>query len=144
MLEPALEYAMAAEDEERAARLVARLGQATMNAGRVETIRRWFGWFETRGAWDANPRLAAQAIMAFALDGDLLRSDRWSGPAKPADAGVADDVTGLIAVARAFRCQDGVAQMRVDAGSGVDSLAEDDPYYIAALGLARALEDPRR
>ena len=135
MLEPALEYAMAAQDEVRAARLVARIGQATMNAGRIETLRRWFGWFEERGAWEAHPRLAAQAVMAFALDGDLVRSDRWSGPMRVGQPETRDDATGIVAVARAFRCQDGVERMHADAGSAVETLGDEDPFFIAALGL---------
>ena len=39
-LEPALEYAMAAEDEELAADLTIRTVQGTMSAGRLETARR--------------------------------------------------------------------------------------------------------
>jgi LuxR family transcriptional regulator, maltose regulon positive regulatory protein len=133
MVEPALEYALAAEDEPRAARLLAGLGQGAVNAGRNETVRRWFGWFEGRGAWSSHPRLAAQAAMAFALDGDMERSRRWSEHTR--DGGDADDGAGINAVARSFLCQDGVDRMHADASFATARLADDDPYMIAALGL---------
>ena len=69
----------------RAAR--GRLSQATINAGRTETVRRWFGWFETRALWKDYPRLAALATMVFALDGDAARSDRWWTEAGPRRSG---------------------------------------------------------
>ena len=91
MAEAALEYAMAAGDEDRAARLVARLGQLAINAGRTETVRRWFGWFEDARRGGRPPGLAAIAALSFAFDGDPERAARWAELAARADARRRDD-----------------------------------------------------
>jgi LuxR family maltose regulon positive regulatory protein len=135
LLEPALEYAIAAGDVDRAARLLTGIGQATLNAGRSETIRRWFGWFEARGAWKDHPRLAATASVVFALDGDQARSDRWGSEAELEDQGDPSEATALAIFTRAFRCQDGIERMRNDADLAVEAMANDDPYLIAATGI---------
>jgi len=134
LLEPALEYAMAAEDVELAARLVMRLSQPTLNAGRSSTLRRWFSWLEARRAGQAHPRLAAIASMTFAIDGDTTSSDRWSREAEMATRDAAE-TPPLVAYMRAFRCQDGIERMQEDVTRAVAAMPVDDPFWIAAIAL---------
>ena len=136
LLEPALEYALAAEDVDRAAGLLMRLAQPTLNAGRNETVRRWFGWFEERRAWRDYPRLAAIAAVLFSIDGDVSRADRWweeAGLEASPDGG-SDDLP-IVLFARAFRAQGGIERMRADASSAVDAMPPGDPFRVAALAV---------
>ncbi len=148
LFEPALEYAMAAGDEERAATLTVMLGQAALNAGRAETVRRWFGWFDDRAIARTRPGLAAYGAMAFALEGDTLRAERWADLAdldeRGASASVADgrgDV-GLRAISRVLLARDGVAAMVADGRTAMETVPHGDQWRIAALtsdGVARVL-----
>jgi LuxR family maltose regulon positive regulatory protein len=47
--ETAIDHAQAAGDADRVARLVWQLALPAYGAGRVDTTRRWFGWFEDQG-----------------------------------------------------------------------------------------------
>ena len=49
MPETAIDHAQAADDADRVARLVAGVAQAAYGDGRVDTARRWFGWFGSAG-----------------------------------------------------------------------------------------------
>jgi LuxR family maltose regulon positive regulatory protein len=139
--EAALEYAMAGGDEARAARLTLLLGQTALNAGRSETVRRWFGWFDEREAGRRMPRLAAYAAFVFAFEGDAARAERWAD----ATSAVPDDTIhgpdlGVVAVNRVLLARGGVDQMLVDAQLAVDSIPDSDTFRIAALtalGVAR-------
>ena len=48
MPEAALEYSMAAEDVDGAARLAGQLVVPAYRQGRATTVQRWFGWLEDR------------------------------------------------------------------------------------------------
>jgi len=143
MPEQALEYAMAGEDEPTAARLLTVLAQPALNAGRSETARRWFAWFEGRDGRTRYPTLAAQATMLFAVAGDAGSSDRWLAIlADDGDDGAADHVTGVAAIARAMRMGEGVTGLIADARIAVGCTDDDGPWRVAALasdGLARWL-----
>jgi LuxR family transcriptional regulator, maltose regulon positive regulatory protein len=140
--EAALEYAMAAGDEERAAELTVQLGQPATNEGRTETVSRWFSWFDERSAGPRHPRLAGYASMVFALIGDSTRAERW--------ADVVDDLygrdlepadTGLLAIARSMLGRHGLSVLVTDAETAVGSIGEGDRMRVAALaalGLARS------
>ncbi len=128
LLEAALEYAMAAGDEDRAAALTVKLGQAVMNAGRVDTLRRWFGWFDERSAGARQPRLAAYAAMVFALEGDGQRAERWADIAerRGSDDGDPTDA-GLRAISRTLLARHGVARMVEDAELAARIIPDGDP-----------------
>ncbi len=138
LLEPALEYAMAAEDVSMATRLVMRLGQATLNAGRSTTLSRWFAWLEAHGAGQANPRVAALAAVMFALGGDDASSERWRDMATasgPDAADVAAVAVPIVVYMHAFLDRDGIVRMQEDADFAAATMPVDDPYHLAAIAL---------
>jgi LuxR family maltose regulon positive regulatory protein len=141
--EAALEYAMAAEDPERAARLTVRLGQMAMNAGRTDTVRRWFAWFDERDAGTSHPRLAGYATMVFAMQGDSVRTSRWADLADRADTIHDDDIgAGLRALSRVMTSRTGVRDLMRDATTAIDLIPDGDPWRVAALtsvGVAHQL-----
>ena len=140
--EAALEYAIAAGDEELAARLVLAVGQEAVNHGRMETVRRWFGWFDDRGVGQRDAAFAAQATMIFALAGDLERAERWSAVAAiaaDAEGGVAGRRgRGLVAIAGVLMGHDGAKGMSSAGQVAVESIDDADPYRVAALVSAGA------
>jgi LuxR family maltose regulon positive regulatory protein len=145
MAEIALEYAIAAEDVDHAARLTLIVSQPTMNAGRTETVRRWFSWLEAREAGIDRPRLAAAAAMNFALDGDTDRAERWSDIAAQAERieDPDDPDTGLMAISRACLMRGTLAEFVADAELAERTVPDEDPWRVAALlslGVARMLQ----
>jgi LuxR family transcriptional regulator, maltose regulon positive regulatory protein len=145
MAEIALEYAIAAEDVDHAAKLALIVTQPTMNAGRTETVRRWFGWLEAREAGIDRPRLAAAAAMNFALDGDAARAERWSDIAAQAERieDPEDPDTGLMAISRACLMRGTLAEFVADAELAERTVPDEDPWRVAALlsvGVARILQ----
>jgi LuxR family transcriptional regulator, maltose regulon positive regulatory protein len=76
--EEALEYSMAAEDVDGAARLVGQLVVPAYRQGRVTTIQRWFGWLEDRGGIEGYPMAAVLASLFSALTGRPVDAERWA------------------------------------------------------------------
>ena len=141
----ALEYAMAAGDEERAVRLMARIAGGAFDPGRWDAIRRWFRWLADRGAGERYPRLAAFAAVAFALGGDIPETERWADLADRSRPGDGDEgqEAGLLAVSRATMCRGGVASMAADADLAVRIFGDDHPWRASALtmlGVSRLLQ----
>jgi LuxR family maltose regulon positive regulatory protein len=140
--ETALEYAMAAEDVDAAAALVQKIGQSVMNAGRTDTVYRWFDWFDARSAGTDRPRLAAMAVLAFASDGDSERAEHWAEIADRAVAPVDDREIGLLAISRAVLMRSGVTGLVDDAELAARTVPDDDPWRVlvlAVLGIGAAL-----
>jgi LuxR family maltose regulon positive regulatory protein len=97
--EPALEYAMAAGDADRAAGMLVEVAMPTYADGRLAELERWFGWFEARG--EVERRWADAARRASAIDG--------------LPGGGASSAEGPQALLRAALCRGGVEKMETDA-----------------------------
>ena len=145
--EEALEYSMAAEDVDGAARLAAQLGVPTYRQGRVTTIQRWFGWLEDRGGIGGHPMVAVLASLFYALTGRPVDAERWADavdrwqyedPARPGDP----SAETWAALLRANLCRRGTEQMRADADEAVRRFAAGSfmtPAPALLQGIARIL-----
>src|SRR6516165_2466735 len=78
MPEEALEYSIAAEDIEAAARLVAGIGVGVYRQGRVSTVERWIGWLDGRGGIEGYPMAAVLTSLLSALTGRPVEAERWA------------------------------------------------------------------
>jgi LuxR family maltose regulon positive regulatory protein len=138
--EVALEYHMAAGDADDVARLASMAAQGALNAGRVDTARRWFAWLD--GRTYRFPRLAAIATLLFAVQGDRASADHWAAVAELDAVGGDGSGAGERALARIMLARTGVADMARDAEAALDLTGPDDPWRVAALasvGLVRHL-----
>ena len=145
--EEALEYSMAAEDVDGAARLVGQLVVPAYRQGRVTTIQRWFGWLEDRGGIEGYPMAAVLASLFSALTGRPVDAERWADavdrwqygdPARPGDP----SAEAWAALLRAILCRRGTEQMRADADEAVRGFAAGSfvtPAPALLQGIARVL-----
>ena len=143
--EEALEYAMAAGDVDMAAELVQELAVPARRQGRVTTLDRWFRWLDDRDAIARYPMVTALAALIYAWMGRPGEAARWAGAVDRWDQGnpVQQD-RGAIgawgALAQAFTCRHGIAQMRIDADQAVRRFQEAGIVTGAAAllqGIAR-------
>src|SRR5215218_4793366 len=118
--EAAVDYAMAAGDADRAARLVVRVALPAYAAGRLSDLERWFDWLETAGLADRNQAIALLGAWVNALAGRPAAAERWTEAAErrasedpPADGIL--PVDGSLALLKAALCRRGVEEMRSDA-----------------------------
>jgi len=125
--EEALEYAMAAEDVDAAARLVAGLAVPAYRQGRVTTVQRWFGWLEDRGAIERYPIVAVLAAILSAATGHPADAARWGDAVdrwQDHDARTKDpSAEAWAALLRGMLCRRGIEQMRADADDAVRMFA---------------------
>jgi LuxR family maltose regulon positive regulatory protein len=149
--EEALEYAMAADDVDAAARLVQSLWLPADRQGRFVTLQRWFRWLDERDGIAKYPMVAVSAAVVAAETGRPAEAERW---ADTVDGWQYDDaprsdgsVTGAwAAVLRAVMCRRGVEQMRADADEAVRRFAAANammPVAFLCQALARILCDDR-
>jgi len=128
LLESAIDHAQAAGDTDRVARLVWKLALPAYGAGRVDTTRRWFGWFEDQGLLGRYRSVAVLGAWLQALVGEPVAAERWADAAEhgPAAGTLPDGSTGqsYLALLRALLCRDGVDRMRADTQA---ALAELEP-----------------
>lgn len=157
--EPALEYAMAADDLTQAAALANRLIQPAHNMGRKETIERWLTWFEGRGDVAIDTQLAAQAAMYFSTAGDLPMTEQWLDRAvasldetslDKAHEGGSDDSSSdgappdhrstiaIAAIARVMAMREGVGSALRDADLAVAATTDGHRFRVAALAALAA------
>ena len=126
--ESAIDHAQAAGDTDRVARLVWKLALPAYGAGRVDTTRRWFDWFEDQGLLGRYRSVAVLGAWLHALVGEPVAAERWADAAEhgPVAETLADGSTGQshLALLRALLCRDGVDRMRADTQA---ALAELDP-----------------
>ena len=126
--ESAIDHAQAAGDTDRVARLVWKLALPAYGAGRVDTTRRWFGWFEDQGLLGRYRSVAVLGAWLQALVGEPVAAERWADAAEhgPAAGTLPDGSTGqsYLALLRALLCRDGVDRMRADTQA---ALAELEP-----------------
>ena len=134
-LDAALRYAFAASDLDRIRRLLPAQSQRAFNAGRVETVRRWYEWLERHEARDADPTAAWFGAIFFAMVGDSGRAEKWADVASSSDD--RDPVTvALGRFVRAVLCRDGVESMSRDADAAAAGLPVTHPFGPAARLLA--------
>jgi LuxR family transcriptional regulator, maltose regulon positive regulatory protein len=133
--ELAVDHGQAAGDADRVARLVVSLAFAAYAGGRVETVRRWFGWFEDRGLVDRHPPLAVLGAQLEALGGGAAAAERWAAAAERGRSSAPPDATldASMALLRTLLCHDGMAGMRADAAAAWSGLAPDSPWRATAL-----------
>jgi LuxR family transcriptional regulator, maltose regulon positive regulatory protein len=116
--EAAIDHAQAAGDTDRVARLVWELALPAYGAGRVETTRRWFGWFDDQGLLGRYPQVAVLGSWLQALVGEPSAAERWADAAEhaPAAGTLPDGSTtqSYRALLRALLCRHGVDRMRAD------------------------------
>jgi LuxR family transcriptional regulator, maltose regulon positive regulatory protein len=126
--ESAIDHAQAAQDTDRVARLVWQLAMPAYGAGRVDTTRRWFAWFEDQGLLGRYRSVAVLGAWLQALVGEPVAAERWADAAEHGpDAGTLPDGSpsrSYRALLRALLCRDGVDRMRADTQA---ALAELDP-----------------
>ncbi|MFL5777318.1 MAG: hypothetical protein ACJ761_00110, partial [Chloroflexota bacterium] len=91
--ETALQYAFAASDGDRVGRLLPSVGEVAFEGGRIETLRRWYDWYEANADPRENVAATTVGAMLFAFAGDAVRADRLAELAAdspdPDDAGAA-------------------------------------------------------
>ena len=126
--ETAIDHAQAAEDTDRVAQLVWELALPAYGAGRVDSTRRWFGWFEDQGLLGRYPPVAVLGAWLQALVGEPVAAERWADAAEqgPVTGTLPDGSTtqSYLALLRALLCRHGVDRMRADTQA---ALAELDP-----------------
>jgi LuxR family transcriptional regulator, maltose regulon positive regulatory protein len=124
--ETAIDHAQAAGDADRVALLVWKLALPAYGAGRVDTARRWFGWFEDQGLLARYPPVAVLGAWLQALVGQPVAAERWADAAEQGWAGgtLPDGSTtqSYLALLRALLCRDGLDRMRADAQAALDEL----------------------
>jgi LuxR family maltose regulon positive regulatory protein len=137
--EVAIDHAQAAGDADRVARLVTSLVQPAYAAGRVDTARHWFGWFEDQGLVECYPPVAVQGAWVHTLVGNPAEAMRWADAAERSSVAstLPDGSTteSWVALLRALLCRDGVARMRADAEVAVAGLGPASQWRATALLL---------
>jgi LuxR family maltose regulon positive regulatory protein len=146
--EAAIDYAQAAGDYDRVARLILELQQPVWAVGRVETVRRWMEGIRDVTAAENYGAIAVHGSLIFALLGQASEAERWVAAAERASpAGILPDgstMEGTLAYLRAILCRDGAAEMRRDAKIARDGLSPASPYQATMLyaeGLSHLIED---
>ena len=125
--ETAIDHAQAAGDTDRVARLVWKLALPAYGAGRVDTTRRWFGWFEDQGLLGRHPEVAILGAWLQALVGQPAAAERWADAAERAPvAGTLPDGSTTLsyrALLRALLCRNGLGRMRADIQAALGELS---------------------
>jgi LuxR family transcriptional regulator, maltose regulon positive regulatory protein len=150
--EMAITHAQAGGDADRVARLVTACALAAYAGGRLETVDRWFRWFDDHGLIERYPSVAVLGAVLRAVMGQPAAAERWAAVGERASVtGTLPDGSPLEAwqaQLRAFLCRHGVRQMRRDAQLARDGLAPGSQWRASALaleGVSWLLEgDPER
>ena len=112
--ESAVEYAIAAGDADRAARVVVDLAPPAFAAGRLGQLKRWFDWFEANRLAERYAGVAALGAWINAVAGRPAAAERWADSAERAPEGD-PSTAGPLALLRAALCRAGGPQMASDA-----------------------------
>ena len=110
----AVEYAIAAGDADRAARVVVDLAPPAFAAGRLGQLKRWFDWFEANRLAERYAGVAALGAWINAVAGRPAAAERWADSAERAPEGD-PSTAGPLALLRAALCRAGGPQMASDA-----------------------------
>jgi LuxR family maltose regulon positive regulatory protein len=96
-------------------------------AGRVDTTRRWFGWFEDQGLLGRYRSVTMLGAWLQALVGQPAAAERWADAAEqgPVAGTLPDGSTSqsYLALLRALLCRNGVETMWADTQAALDELA---------------------
>jgi LuxR family transcriptional regulator, maltose regulon positive regulatory protein len=149
--EAAVDYAIAAGDADRAARLVVEVALPTYAAGQLSKLRGWFTWLETSGLAERDGPVALLGAWLNALAGRPVAAERWSETAErwPSHGTAADGILppdGSLALLNAALCRRGVDQMQADAETALRVVPTGTPPQAAAqllLGIAFMLAGDR-
>ena len=137
--EMAITHAQAGGDADRVARLVTACALAAYAGGRLETVDRWFQWFDDHGLIERYPSVAVLGAVLRAVMGQPAAAERWAAVGERASVtGTLPDGSPLEAwqaQLRAFLCRHGVRQMRRDAELARDGLAPGSQWRASALAL---------
>jgi LuxR family maltose regulon positive regulatory protein len=124
--ETAIDHAQAAGDTDRIARLVWQLAMPAYGAGRADTTRRWFGWFDDQGLLGRYRSVTMLGAWLHALVGEPAAAERWADAAErgPVAETLADGSTGqsYLALLRALLCRHGLDRMMADTQAALAGL----------------------
>ncbi len=140
--ETALEYAFAGRDTERIGRLMLELSEQALDAGRVETLRTWYEWYERHLELPELVEVICFGAILFAIIGNSGAAERWADRVTTATAERPGAARGLRGHMRALLCASGVGPMRDDARAAVADLSigmSIGPDALSILGVAEAL-----
>ena len=139
--ESALGHAYAAGDTDRAAAILTEIALPVYYSGRIKTIERWLGRFELAGLPERDAAIAVHGCRLHLVRGRRDHARRLldlaeRGPVRSSLSAGSGSIRPWIAVARAWMCESGVAEMLADADSALAELPEESDWRPAAL-LAR-------
>lgn len=134
-LESALDYARAARDLGRVARIFTTIALPMYHSGRVATVERWLIRFDDQMLLERYPMIAAQGSWIHALRGRAAEAERWL---RIAEIGLcagrhSPETVAWTRVVRAALCNDGVYQMIADAESALTGVSRDNQAHPSAL-----------
>ncbi len=139
--EAAIDYAQAAEDADRSARLFLSFARSVYSSGRVMTVRRWLEWFEDSGCLHRYPVLALAGAWLLVLTGEPEAALRMAAIAEAnlsaelLDDGVTPAEAG-VALFHAVMCSDGLEQMDDDVQRALKLTPDDTPNRVMGLQLS--------
>jgi LuxR family maltose regulon positive regulatory protein len=130
-VESAIDCAIAAEDLNAAAELIATAALATWWSGRTATVARWFTTIDEPRVLAANPAAAIIGAALMANDGRPQMAERWADSAFHASPKTVMPDGSAASVwqdnLRAFLCRDGIDAMEAGATRAQGSLADGSP-----------------
>jgi LuxR family maltose regulon positive regulatory protein len=130
-LEAAIECAIAANDLDHAAQLIASAAHATWWSGRTATVTRWLTAIDRPQILAANPAAAAIGAALMANAGRAQMAERWARVAfRSSPTALMTDGSAASAWLdnlRAFLCLDGIDAMEAGATRAQASLADGSP-----------------
>jgi LuxR family maltose regulon positive regulatory protein len=137
-LDDAIDYAEAAGDSTRMARLVTAVSVPGKSAARIGRLEDWFDQLDEPQLLAGNPALSVQGSWHHAFSGRPLDARRWADAAEHAtlDGPLPDGCTSTepwLRVLRAARCEQGVEAMRTDAEAALTELPFASPWRATAL-----------
>ena len=141
-LEEALEYSMAAGDEDSSARLIGALAIPVHRVGRISTVDRWCEWLRERGRMDRHPLVTVLAAWVYALMGNAAEAEWWAEDAERETPGADQDpmTVGLRLILQTTMCRHGVKAMLADAETSVEGFGRvlGTPYLLKGIALILA------
>ena len=152
MPELAIDHAQSGFDVDRVNRLMLLNAQKAFAAGRRETVRRWFAWFEDEDLVEQYPAIAVLGALFYINTGDAAAAERWGilaeHPSPPVLLGSSEvaqraaserilpdgsTLASWRAVLRGFQCREGIDAMERDAASALDELGAGSGMRCATL-----------
>jgi LuxR family maltose regulon positive regulatory protein len=141
----AIDYAMAADDAERAAHGIIRRTLPLYRSGRVATLQRWYDWFDSGDHMRSYPALAIAGAWLAALDGAVAAAERRAAAAELGASDLsaaADDIVlrGKLAMLRVLLYRNGMEAALSDARTAEHLIPADDawrPQSLVLLGMVQ-------